>query len=82
MIADADFPLILSCSSRDKSLLLTRTDTSINSLFEVENKLSVRFGCGVGPKLIFDRFKGSPMMALVSQADDRKEVSLFKIDLK
>lgn len=39
-------------------------------------------GCGVSPKIIFDKYKGTPIMALVNQSEDRREVSIFDVDIK
>lgn len=74
--------MILSCSSKDKSLVLTRTETSINSLFEVNNKLCMTLGCGVAPKILFDKWRGLPIMALVNQSEERREVAIFDVDIK
>lgn len=77
-----DHPIVLSCSSKDKALVLTKTDTGLSSLFEVDDKLNVEYGCGIGPKIIFDKGRGGLMMGLVSQIAERKEVNLFQVDFK
>lgn len=62
-----DHPIVLSCSSKDKALVLTKTDTGLSSLFEVNDRLNVEYGCGIGPKIVFDVSRAGLMMGLVSQ---------------
>jgi len=33
-------------------MVLTKSDTGINSFIDVKGKLNVDFGCGIGPKVI------------------------------
>lgn len=73
---------MLSCSSKDKNLVLTKTDTGQSSIFDVGDRLNVEYGCGIGPKIIFDDGKWGLMMGLVSQVPERKEVNLFQVELK
>lgn len=62
-----DFPLILSCSSKDRSLVLTRSDTGTNSIVDVGNRNYIEFGCGISPKMVFARYETTPMLGLVNQ---------------
>lgn len=44
-----------------------------------QTKGFIEFGCGIGPKGFF--LNGGRSLAMLSQAKDRKEVSIFKIDI-
>lgn len=61
---------------------MTRTDSGLSSLFEVNDKLNIEFGCGIGPKIVFDNSRWSLVMCLVSQVAERKEINLFEVELK
>jgi hypothetical protein len=39
----------------------------------------IEFGCGIGPKGFF--LNGGKSLAMLSQAKDRREVAIFKIDI-
>lgn len=61
---------------------MTRTDTGLSSLFDVNDKLNIELGCGIGPKIVFDNCRWNLMMCLVSQVAEKKEINLFEVDLK
>lgn len=44
-----------------------------------QTKGFIEFGCGIGPKGFF--LNGGRSLGMLSQAKDRKEVSIFKIDI-
>lgn len=48
----------------------------------MDDKLNIELGCGIGPKIIFDRQKGMPIVVLVSQSSERREVNVFEIETK
>lgn len=70
----ADSPMVLTCSSKDKSLCLTRMDTGQSEQIKVNGACNVEFGCGIGPKVVM-----SPqgIMAILSQSNNAREFSLF-----
>lgn len=49
-----DGPLILSCSSKDNSLVLTKMDSGVSSLLKLKYNTGIEFGCGIGPKVVFN----------------------------
>lgn len=51
-------------------MVLTKTDSGINSFIDVKEKLNVDFGCGIGPKVIFSPESGQ--MAVLSQSSNAK----------
>jgi hypothetical protein len=63
-----DAPLILSCSSKDNSLVLTKMDTSTSSLLKLKYNTGIEFGCGIGPKVVFSEAKGG-IVAILNQSN-------------
>lgn len=61
-----DSPIALTCSSKDNALILTRMDTGISSLIKLNDSLSIEFGCGIGPKIVFSEAREG-IMAVLSQ---------------
>ncbi len=47
-----DCPIVLSCLAKEKSLMITKTETGVNSMIDVKGRLNVEIGCGIGPKLV------------------------------
>ncbi len=64
-----DSPLILTCSSKDKSLLLTKMDTGTSDRVQVNGACNIQFGCGIGPKIVVSP---NGIMAILSQAPTAK----------
>ena len=63
-----DFPLLLSCSSKDNSLVVTKMDTSTSSLLKLKYNTGIEFGCGIGPKVVFSEAK-SGIAAVLNQSN-------------
>jgi len=60
-----DGPMILTCSSKDKSLRLTKMDNGITEDVRVNGACNVEFGCGIGPKIVVSP---NGIMAILSQS--------------
>jgi hypothetical protein len=45
-------PIVISCAPKEKSLIVTKTETGVNSLIDVKGRLNVEIGCGIGPKVV------------------------------
>jgi hypothetical protein len=60
--------MLLSCSAKDQALTLTRTESSSSTLINLNNKLYLEFGCGIGPKVIFDKIRDVPALAVLSHS--------------
>lgn len=60
-------PLVLTCSSKDKSLCLTKMDSGLSENVKVNGAFYVEFGCGIGPKIVLSPSRGG-MMAILSQS--------------
>ena len=58
----------MSCSAKDQALTVTKTESGSSSLLNLNNKLYLEFGCGIGPKVIFDRVKGEPTLGVLSHS--------------
>ena len=67
----SDSPLILSCSSKDKSLYMTKMDTGYSEFIKVNGVFNVEFGCGIGPKIVLSS-KNSGIMGILSQSAGAK----------
>ena len=63
----SDCPLIVSTSSKDKSLCVTRMDSGQSELVKVNGPFNIEFGCGIGPKIVLSSQRGG-LMAILSQA--------------
>lgn len=64
-----DSPMVLSCSSKDKSLCLTRMDTGISEHIKFNGACNIEFGCGIGPKIVISN---SGVVAILSQSANAK----------
>lgn len=67
-------PLVLTCSSKDKSLCLTKMDSGLSEYIKINGACNIEFGCGIGPKIVFS---GTGIMAILSQSANEREFSLF-----
>ncbi len=50
-------------------MIFTKTDTGINTFIDVKGKLNIDFGCGIGPKIVFNQ---NAIMAVLSQSINAK----------
>ena len=62
-----DGPFVLSCSSKDNSLVLTKMDTGVSSMLKLKYNTGIEFGCGIGPKVVFNGARGG-MVAILNQS--------------
>lgn len=73
--------LVLSCSSKDNSLVLTKMDTGVSCLLKLKYNTGIEFGCGIGPKVVFSTAK-SGTVAILNQSNTSREFSLYELDIK
>ena len=71
-------PLVLSCSSKDNTLLLTKVDSSISSQLKLKYNTGIEFGCGIGPKVVFNEARGG-IVAILNQGNTSREFSLYEV---
>ena len=64
-------PLLISCSSKDNSLVLTKMDSGLSSLIKVTGGIGIDYGCGIGPKIVLSGARDG-LMAIASQRKDNK----------
>lgn len=64
-----DSPLILACSSKDKSLSLLKMDTGTTEIVKVPGAVNIEFGHGIGPKIVVSN---SGIMAILSQSQNAR----------
>lgn len=56
-------------------------DSGLSSLIKVPGGLGIDYGCGIGPKVVLSDAKDG-MVAILSQRKDKKEFSLYEIEMK
>ena len=78
---NADSPILISCSCKDSALVATKMDSGLSSLIKVPGGLGIDYGCGIGPKVVLSDAKDG-MVAILSQRKDKKEFSLYEIEMK
>jgi hypothetical protein len=61
----------------EESLRIVNTESG--RVTTVATKGSIEFGCGIGPKGFF--LNGGRSLAMLSQAKDRRELGVFKLDI-
>lgn len=76
-----DSPLVLSCSSKDKNLCLTKMDSGYSELVRINGNFNIDFGCGIGPKIVMS-CQGGNVIAILNQSANWKEFSLYEMQLK
>lgn len=76
-----DGPFVLSCSSKDNSLVLTKMDTTMSSLMKLKYNTGIEFGCGIGPKVVFSEAKGG-MVAVLNQTNTSREFNIYEVEVK
>ncbi len=64
-------PFVLSCSSKDNSLVLTKMDTGVSSLIKLKYNTGIEFGCGIGPKVVFNGSRAG-MVAILNQSNNNR----------
>lgn len=78
---NAESPVLISCSCKDNSLVVTKMDNGLSSLVKVAGGLGIDYGCGIGPKVVLSEAREG-LVAIVSQRKDNREFSLFELELK
>ena len=51
-------------------MILTKTDSGLNTFIDIKGKLNVDFGCGIGPKVILNPI--NHQMVILSQSANAK----------
>lgn len=62
---------MISCSSKDNSLVVTKMDNGLSSLAKVTGGIGIDYGCGIGPKIVLSGVREG-LMAIVNQRKDNK----------
>ena len=73
-----DSPIALSCSSKDKTLIMTKMESGASSFLEMNGNINIEFGCGIGPKVVMSTARNG-MMAIASQVSNKREVVLYEM---
>lgn len=68
---NTESPLLISCSSKDNSLVLTKMDSGMSSLIKVTGGIGIDYGCGIGPKIVLSSVREG-LMAILSQRKDNR----------
>ena len=56
-------------------------DTGFSSLLKLKYNTGIEFGCGIGPKVIFNGARGG-IVAILNQGNTSREFSLYDVDIK
>lgn len=62
---------MISCSSKDNSLVVTKMDNGLSSLAKVAGGIGIDYGCGIGPKIVLSGVREG-LMAILNQRKDNK----------
>ena len=58
-------PMVVTSCHRDRSLMVTKTESGLNRQIGMKGKLKVDFGCGIGPKIVMNK---DEVVGIVSQS--------------
>ena len=72
----ADGPILLTCSSKDNSLIVARMDSGMHSLLKLPTNLRIDYGCAIGPKIVLSSYSWG-VMAIVNQRSSNREFTLY-----
>lgn len=64
-------PILLTCSSKDSSLIVAKMDSGVYSSLKLASNLGIDYGCGIGPKIVLSSYS-SGLMAIVNQRSANK----------
>lgn len=78
---NVDSPLLITCSAKDSSLILTKMQSGLSSLIKISPNLGIDYGCGIGPKIVLSELRDG-LMAIVNQKAGSRQFSLYEMDLK
>lgn len=59
--------------------MLTRMDNGATNQVDVAGKLTVDYGCGIGPKIVLAR---NGMMAVVNQSESNRSAIIYRVNVK
>jgi len=68
---NADAPILITCSAKDSSLILTKMESGISSLIKLPTNLGIDYGCGIGPKIVLSDNRDG-LVAIVNQKSNSK----------
>ena len=57
--------MVVTSCHRDRSLMVTKTESGLNRQIGMKGKLKVDFGCGIGPKIVMNK---DEVVGIVSQS--------------
>lgn len=63
---NSDGPILLTCSSKDTSLIVAKMDSGVFSSLKLPTNLGIDYGCGIGPKIVLSGYSYG-VMAIVNQ---------------
>ena len=72
-----DYPIVVCWPCNEETLRVVNTENGRAST--QPTKGFIEYGCGIGPKGFF--LNGGRSLGMLSQARDRREVGIFKIDI-
>jgi hypothetical protein len=75
-------PYLLLCTTTDRNLIIAETDSSHISTIDLNNMVSMSFGCGVGPKIVFCRSIKGLVICILNQSELRKELRVCSVELR
>jgi len=78
---DTEGAILLTCSSKDNSLILAKMDNGYSTQIKLPTNLGIEYGCGIGPKVVISSSLDG-VMAIVNQRADNQEFSLYELVLK
>ena len=61
---------------REKSLMVTKTDSGLSRSQNLKGRLNIDYGCGIGPKIVMN---ASGLMGIVSQSFSEREINLYEM---
>lgn len=76
-LINLDFPIVVCWPCNEETLRVVNTESGKSITHSTKG--FIEFGCGIGPKGYF--LNGGKNLAMLSQAKDRREVGIFKIDI-
>lgn len=68
---NSDSPILLTCSSKDSSLIVAKFDSGMLSNLKLPTNLGIDYGCGIGPKIVISGYNGG-VVAIVNQRTTNK----------
>ena len=58
-------PIVITSCNREKTLMVTKTDTGVTRSQSLRGKLSIEYGCGINPKIVMSK---EGLMGVVNQS--------------